>query len=223
MTAEPLPCRILGATALTAHAAPRGELGGRGYPTCCIAVRASVCAIGRCMPTVGTQCRTHEGSPELSALRTRRRSPGRGRCRPALDAGGVAGVRPGGGCSRRKPDQIVLTGHLVVTADETVDSAVIFNGPALVEGTVRDTLVVLNGDAEVTGTVRAGRGRAQRRPRGPVRRRGRGRPRHAIHAHGRGRCDGPRRAEERRDRIQRSTRSGSGDASCGGSATRSPS
>jgi cytoskeletal protein CcmA (bactofilin family) len=50
-------------------------------------------------------------------------------------------------------DQIVMTGHLVVTADETVDSAVIFNGPALIEGTVRDTLVVLNGDAEVTGTV----------------------------------------------------------------------
>jgi hypothetical protein len=51
-------------------------------------------------------------------------------------------------------DQIVLTGRLVVTADETVDAAVIFNGPALVEGTVRDALVVLNGDAEVTGTVR---------------------------------------------------------------------
>ena len=30
-------------------------------------------------------------------------------------------------------DQIVLTGRLVVTADETVDAAVIFNGPALVE------------------------------------------------------------------------------------------
>jgi hypothetical protein len=51
-------------------------------------------------------------------------------------------------------DQIVLTGRLVVTTDETVDAAVIFNGPALVEGTVRDSLVVLNGDAEVTGTVR---------------------------------------------------------------------
>jgi len=50
-------------------------------------------------------------------------------------------------------DQIVMTGHLVVTADETVDTAVIFNGPALVEGTVRESLVVLNGDAEVTGTV----------------------------------------------------------------------
>jgi cytoskeletal protein CcmA (bactofilin family) len=51
-------------------------------------------------------------------------------------------------------DQIVMTGRLVITADETVDSAVIFNGPALVEGTVRQTLVVLNGDAEVSGTVR---------------------------------------------------------------------
>jgi hypothetical protein len=51
-------------------------------------------------------------------------------------------------------DQIVLTGRLLVAADETVDAAVIFNGPALVEGTVRDSLVVLNGDAEVTGTVR---------------------------------------------------------------------
>ena len=50
-------------------------------------------------------------------------------------------------------DQIVMTGRLVVSADETVDTAVIFNGPALVEGTVRESLVVLNGDAEVTGTV----------------------------------------------------------------------
>ena len=50
-------------------------------------------------------------------------------------------------------DQIVMTGRLVITAGETVDTAVIFNGPALVEGTVRDTLVVLNGDAELSGTV----------------------------------------------------------------------
>ena len=50
-------------------------------------------------------------------------------------------------------DQIVMTGHLNVTADETVDTAVIFNGPAVVDGTVRESLVVLNGDAEVTGTV----------------------------------------------------------------------
>jgi hypothetical protein len=51
-------------------------------------------------------------------------------------------------------DQIVMTGRLDVPAGETVDTAVIFNGPAQVEGTVRESLVVLNGDAEVTGTVR---------------------------------------------------------------------
>jgi hypothetical protein len=51
-------------------------------------------------------------------------------------------------------DQIVLTGRLVVAADETVDAAVIFNGPALVEGTVREELVVFNGDTEIVGTVR---------------------------------------------------------------------
>jgi hypothetical protein len=50
-------------------------------------------------------------------------------------------------------DQIVLTGRLVVAADETVDAAVILDGPALVDGTVREILVVLNGDAEVSGTV----------------------------------------------------------------------
>lgn len=52
-----------------------------------------------------------------------------------------------------EPDQIVLTGRLLVAADETVDAAVILNGTALVEGTVRESLVVLNGDTEVSGTV----------------------------------------------------------------------
>jgi hypothetical protein len=50
-------------------------------------------------------------------------------------------------------DQIVLTGRLDVAADETVDAAVILDGPARVDGTVRETLVVLNGDAEISGTV----------------------------------------------------------------------
>jgi hypothetical protein len=53
-----------------------------------------------------------------------------------------------------KNDQIVLTGTLVVEADQTVDTALIFDGPARVDGTVEETLVVFNGDAEVTGTVR---------------------------------------------------------------------
>ena len=57
------------------------------------------------------------------------------------------------GPSRADDPQIVLTGRFAVTAEETVDAAVILNGPALVEGTVRESLIVLNGDAEVTGTV----------------------------------------------------------------------
>lgn len=52
-----------------------------------------------------------------------------------------------------RDDQIVFTGSLVVASDETVDTALIFDGPATVEGTVRDDLVVFNGDTEVSGTV----------------------------------------------------------------------
>ncbi|MGH2679876.1 MAG: hypothetical protein ACRDG8_05245 [Actinomycetota bacterium] len=50
-------------------------------------------------------------------------------------------------------DQIVLTGRLSVAEDETVDAAVILNGSATVDGTVRESLVVLNGDAEISGSV----------------------------------------------------------------------
>jgi hypothetical protein len=50
-------------------------------------------------------------------------------------------------------DQVVLTGRLLVESDRTVDTAVIFNGPATIEGTVREDLFVLNGDAEISGTV----------------------------------------------------------------------
>jgi hypothetical protein len=55
---------------------------------------------------------------------------------------------------RADRDQIVLTGRLVVASDETVEAAVILDGPARVDGTVLGPLVVLNGDAEVSGTVR---------------------------------------------------------------------
>jgi hypothetical protein len=54
---------------------------------------------------------------------------------------------------RATKDQIVLTGTLLVEADKTVDTALIFDGPARVDGTVEESLVVFNGDAEVTGTV----------------------------------------------------------------------
>lgn len=58
-----------------------------------------------------------------------------------------------GGPDLDRDDQIVLTGRLVVANDETVETASIFNGPATIEGTVREDLFVLNGDAEVSGTV----------------------------------------------------------------------
>ena len=50
-------------------------------------------------------------------------------------------------------DQIVLNGRLDVPEDDTVGMAVIFNGPATIEGTVREGVVVLNGDAEISGSV----------------------------------------------------------------------
>jgi hypothetical protein len=50
-------------------------------------------------------------------------------------------------------DQVVLTGRLLVESDRTVDTAVIFNGPATIEGTVREDLFILNGDTEIAGTV----------------------------------------------------------------------
>jgi hypothetical protein len=57
------------------------------------------------------------------------------------------------GPAREDAAQIVLIGTLFIAPDETVDTALIFDGPALVEGTVRESLVVFNGDAEIVGTV----------------------------------------------------------------------
>jgi hypothetical protein len=50
-------------------------------------------------------------------------------------------------------DFVVLTGSLVVAEGETVGSAVIFDGPATIDGTVRESLVVFNGPVVVSGTV----------------------------------------------------------------------
>jgi hypothetical protein len=50
-------------------------------------------------------------------------------------------------------DQVVLHGKLFVPEGETVGAAVIFDGPARVEGTVTDSLVVFNGRVEIIGTV----------------------------------------------------------------------
>ncbi|HEX7248484.1 MAG TPA: hypothetical protein VF351_10335, partial [Actinomycetota bacterium] len=50
-------------------------------------------------------------------------------------------------------DQIVLHGRLQVAEGETAGTAVIFDGPALIEGTVRKSLVVFNGSVEISGEV----------------------------------------------------------------------
>jgi hypothetical protein len=50
-------------------------------------------------------------------------------------------------------DHVVITGGLVVPAGETVQTAVVFNGPVRIEGTVSQTLVVFNGRTEISGTV----------------------------------------------------------------------
>jgi cytoskeletal protein CcmA (bactofilin family) len=58
-----------------------------------------------------------------------------------------------GSADLNQDDQIVLTGRLTIGSDETVDTASIFNGPATIDGTVREDLFVLNGDTEISGTV----------------------------------------------------------------------
>jgi nitrate reductase NapE component len=50
-------------------------------------------------------------------------------------------------------DQIVLTGRLVVPEGETAQTAVLFSGEALIDGTVGGWLVVFNGRTVITGTV----------------------------------------------------------------------
>jgi hypothetical protein len=50
-------------------------------------------------------------------------------------------------------DQVVLNGRLMVPEGQSVGTAVIFNGPATVDGTVRESLVVFNGRTQISGTV----------------------------------------------------------------------
>jgi len=69
-----------------------------------------------------------------------------------LSVAGPAGAQDEGP-SPNENDQVVLTGQLLVEGERTVDTAVIFNGSATIEGTVREDLFVLNGDTEISGTV----------------------------------------------------------------------
>lgn len=50
--------------------------------------------------------------------------------------------------------QIVITGSVVVTSDQTVGDVVIFNGPATIDGRVDGSVVVFNGDVTISGSVR---------------------------------------------------------------------
>jgi len=50
-------------------------------------------------------------------------------------------------------DQVVLSGQLVVGQGETVDTALIFHGPATIEGTVTGSLVVFDGRTDISGHV----------------------------------------------------------------------
>jgi hypothetical protein len=50
-------------------------------------------------------------------------------------------------------DQIVLNGQLIVPEGQSVNSAVIFNGPATIQGTVAEAVVVFNGRVDISGTV----------------------------------------------------------------------
>ena len=52
-----------------------------------------------------------------------------------------------------RQEQVVLTGRLLVAPDETVEAAVIFNGPATIDGAVRESLIVFNGRTVISGTV----------------------------------------------------------------------
>ena len=71
----------------------------------------------------------------------------------AVALGGSASAQTTGGAAD-DDDQIVLHGRMLVAEGETVGAAVIFDGPAIIDGTVREALVVFNGNVEITGVVR---------------------------------------------------------------------
>ena len=48
---------------------------------------------------------------------------------------------------------VVVTGRADVGADEELETVVIFDGPATIDGTVREQVVAFNGDVRVSGTV----------------------------------------------------------------------
>ena len=66
----------------------------------------------------------------------------------------LAAATPASAQAEGKGDtQIVVTGRAEVRAGERADTVVIFDGPAVIDGTVDGAVVALNGDIRVTGTV----------------------------------------------------------------------
>jgi hypothetical protein len=59
------------------------------------------------------------------------------------------------GAQQRDDDEtlVVLTGSAEVAEGEELDTVVIFNGPATIDGTIGETVVAFNGDVRVAGTV----------------------------------------------------------------------
>lgn len=69
----------------------------------------------------------------------------------------LSGALPVSAQEKAKDDDfVVLTGQLDVPEERTFDTAVIFNGPATVAGTVRGSVVSFNGPVEISGTVEEG-------------------------------------------------------------------
>lgn len=60
---------------------------------------------------------------------------------------------PAAAQEENRRDHVVLTGEIHIEEGETVDSAVIFNGPATIDGVVTGPVVAFNGDVTISGTV----------------------------------------------------------------------
>ena len=72
----------------------------------------------------------------------------------ALVVAGLAVAPPAVAQTVSEPDtQVVLSGRAEVRAGERVETVVIVDGPALIEGHVEGAVVALNGDIRVSGTV----------------------------------------------------------------------
>lgn len=97
----------------------------------------------------------------MTATVRRRPRPRRSRlARPVLLAAAALGVlgalaAPAAARGGDEPSEsrVVLTGRVEVEPDERVDAVVIFDGPAVIDGTVEGPVVAFNGNVRIRGTV----------------------------------------------------------------------